>query len=60
MLIHFEKLGDISIANLNNGNGEGISKMFLDDQNRIMISRLPKALRSARTPIHRAAISIMF
>lgn len=42
LLIHFEKLEDISIANLNNGNGEVISKMFLDDQNRIMISRLPK------------------
>ena len=42
MLIDFEKMKEVAIQNLNGGDGEVISKMFLDDCNRIMISHLPK------------------
>lgn len=44
MLIDFKELKDVSIANLNGGNGEVVSKMFFDGNNRIMISRLPKGV----------------
>lgn len=42
MLIDLENMKDVVIQNLNSGEGEVVSKMFFDGNNRIMISRVPK------------------
>lgn len=41
MLINFDDIQEISIPNLNNGNGVIAAKMFIEPTNKIMISRLP-------------------
>lgn len=41
MLIKFDEIQDVSIPNLNDGNGVVTAKMFMEPTNKIMISRLP-------------------
>lgn len=41
MLIDFNKLQEVIIPHLNNGNGFVSAKIFADSNNKIMISRLP-------------------
>lgn len=42
MLIDFSKLQEVKIPNLNGGDGAVSAKMFIEPNNKIMISRLPK------------------
>lgn len=41
MLIDFNKLKNVKISNLNNGDGAVDAWMYMDNENKIMISRIP-------------------
>lgn len=41
MLIDFNKIQEVIIPHLNNGDGSVSAKMFIESNNKIMISRLP-------------------
>ncbi len=42
MLIDFEKIKEIAVSHMNDGNGEVDALMYSDHMNRIIVSRLPK------------------
>ena len=41
MLIRFDHINEITIPNLNGGEGTVSAKMFMDTQNKVMMSRIP-------------------
>lgn len=41
MLICFDEMNEVTIPNLNGGEGSVSAKMFMDGQNKVMLSRLP-------------------
>ena len=59
MLIDFNKIKEITIPNLNGGSGAVSAMMFMQSENKIMISRIPKG-SSIGTHIHTTSSEVNY